>query len=64
VSHEFAQQLVRASRYVFDERDARSEHQPSTRRRSAQYKHHDIEAAAAHLRGMIEAHQKAARVKC
>src|SRR5712671_4451891 len=30
-SYEFAQQLVRAGRYVFDERDAWSEHQPSTR---------------------------------
>jgi hypothetical protein len=113
-SYEFAQQLVRSGRYVFDERDAWSEHQPSTRAenefiaehglaeyanwhlgvddavpedtkahykflygdfsnahrcallsaesRAAQYKHHDIEAAAAHLHGMIEAHQKAARV--
>jgi hypothetical protein len=30
-SYEFAQQLVRTGRYVFDERDAWSEHQLSTR---------------------------------
>ena len=30
-SYEFAQQLVRTGRYIFDERDAWSEHQPSTR---------------------------------
>jgi hypothetical protein len=113
-SYEFAQQLVRTGRYVFDERDAWSEHQPSTRAenefiaahglaeyanwhlgvddeepddtkahykfpygdfsnahrcallsaesRAAQYKHLDIEAAAAHLHGMIDALQKAAKV--
>jgi hypothetical protein len=113
-SYEFAQQLVRSGRYVFDERDAWSEHQPSTRAenefiaahglaeyanwhlgvddaepddtkahykfpygdfsnahrcallsaesRAAQYKHFDIEAAAAHLHGMIDALQKAAKV--
>jgi len=113
-SYEFAQQLVRNGRYVFDERDAWSEHQPSARAdnefiaahgwaeyakwhlgvdddesqdtkahykfpygdcsnahrcallsaesRAAQYKHFDIEAAAAHLHGMIDALQKAAKV--
>ena len=111
-SYDFARELVEAGRFVFDERDAWSEHQPSTRAenefiaehgfaeyanwhlgvddaepedtkahykfpygdfsnahrcallsaesRAAQYKHFDIEAAAAHLHGMIDALQEAA----
>lgn len=60
---------MRERRVVLDERDDWSEHQPSAQRendvhrcavisaesRAAQYKHDDIEKAAAHLHGMLEA---------
>jgi hypothetical protein len=111
-SYDFARELVEAGRFVFDERDAWSEHQPSTRAenefiaehgfaeyanwhlgvddaepedtkahykfpygdfkdvhrcgvlsaesRAGQRKYHDIEDAAAHLHGMIDARRAAA----
>jgi hypothetical protein len=106
-AYEHAKQLIREGRFVFDERDAWSEHQPSAQQeneflqrygfaaygrwylgindekraqtkghyefpygdftnahrcgvitaesRAGQYKHDDIENAAAHLHGMIDA---------
>src|SRR3984893_6762978 len=106
-AYEHARELIEEGRFVFDDRDAWSEHQPSAQEeneyirlhgfaeyakwylgindekpqdtkgayefpygdfknvhrcgllaaesRAAQYKHHDIESAVAHLHGMIEA---------
>jgi hypothetical protein len=114
-SLEFAQRLVETGRFVFDERDAWSEHQPSARAenefidkhglaefanwflgvddsepedtkarykfpygdfrdvhrcavlsaesRAGQYKHPEIQKAAAHLHGMIDAAHKAPATK-
>jgi hypothetical protein len=55
----FAQKLVGDGEVVLDERDDWSEHRPSAEQenaesRAAQYKHHDIELAAAHLHGMLD----------
>jgi hypothetical protein len=110
VAFDFAQELIIAGHFVFDERDAWSEHQPSAQEedefleahgfreyakwylgineekhentkgryefpygdfenvhrcgvltaesRAGQYKHFDIENAAAHLHGMIDAKRK------
>src|SRR5437879_864602 len=77
---EHARELIDEGRFVFDERDEWSEHQPSARAeneyirrhgfrnvhrcglltaesRAGQYKHFDIENAAAHLHGMLEGPQ-------
>jgi hypothetical protein len=111
--YDHARSLIEAGRYVLDQRDAWSEHQPSTRDedefiaahglgeyqrwhlgidddepshrkahykfpygdfakvhrcgvlsaevRAAQYKHHDVEVAAAHLHGMLDASKPAHR---
>ena len=91
-AYEHARELINDGRFVFDERDAWSEHRPSAQQenefirlhgfaeygkwyefpygdfkdvhrcgvlaaesRAGQYQHHDIENAAAHLHGMIDA---------
>jgi hypothetical protein len=72
---EHAKDLITKGMFVADRRDAWSEHQPSSadendfirmhgydeaESRAGQYKHYDIENAAAHLHGMIDASQRQA----